>query len=59
MVVPIAQQHRLQLSLIDVAEQGGLDAYETRIPVLKYGQLELDWPFDSDAISAFIQGAKN
>jgi hypothetical protein len=57
-VIPIAHQHRLQLSMVDIAEQSSLNAYETRIPVLrlelKEGLLELDWPFDAVTITKFV-----
>ncbi|MFM9911987.1 MAG: glutaredoxin family protein [Methylophilaceae bacterium] len=57
-VAPIAHKHRIQLSLVDIAEQSGLDAYETRIPVLglefREGLIELDWPFDAAAVTKLV-----
>jgi hypothetical protein len=57
-VMPVAARHQLKLDHIDIAENADLDAYETRIPVLKYGQQELDWPFDAAAVNAFISSTK-
>lgn len=56
--MPVAARHQLKLDHIDIAENADLDAYETRIPVLKYGQQELDWPFDAAAVNAFISSTK-
>jgi len=53
-VIPIAQRHHLLLSLVDIAEESGFDAYETRIPVLRLGSRELDWPFDTTTTTKFI-----
>ena len=50
-------EHGLLVELVDIAEQpGGIDEYGLRIPVLRRLDTgaELDWPFDSDAVAAFI-----
>ncbi|MCE9633940.1 MAG: glutaredoxin family protein [Methylophilales bacterium] len=53
-VIPVAQNHQLHLSFVDIAEQSGFDAYETRIPLLRLGLRELDWPFDTITVTKFI-----
>ncbi len=58
-IIPIAQARKLNLSLVDIAEHKNLDLYEKRIPVLKYNQHELDWPFDTISAEHFINEQKN
>ena len=57
-VIPIAYQYHLQLSMVDIAEQSSSGDYETRIPVLRLelqeGLLELDWPFDAATVTKFV-----
>lgn len=47
-----------QIDLVDIAfEDELLDQYGTRIPVLRDSESlqELDWPFDGEALSAFLR----
>jgi len=47
-----------QIDLVDIAfEDELLDQYGTRIPVLRDSESlqELDWPFDAEALSAFLR----
>jgi hypothetical protein len=45
-----------RLSVVDVAEDAALiERYGERLPVLRIGQRELDWPFDRDDVAAALR----
>ncbi|KIR20377.1 hypothetical protein PFLU3_41970 [Pseudomonas fluorescens] len=51
-------EHGLMVELIDIADPEDLtEAYGLRIPVLRRVDTgaELDWPFDSDQVVAFLR----
>ncbi|MBV4483145.1 glutaredoxin family protein [Pseudomonas khavaziana] len=51
-------EHGLMVELIDIADPVDLtEAYGLRIPVLRRVDTgaELDWPFDSDQVVAFLR----
>lgn len=55
---PFIAPYELQVEWLDIAEDDALmQVYETRIPVLVHPDsgLNLDWPFDGEALSNFIQ----
>lgn len=40
---------------IDIADDDGLlEMYGTRIPVLRHADAELGWPFDAEAVMRFL-----
>lgn len=44
------------LSVVDVAEDPALfERYGARLPVLRIGDRELDWPFDREAVVAALR----
>lgn len=44
-----------QVEWIDISQEPSLlECYGTRIPVVKTERLELDWPFDEDALKAIL-----
>ncbi|MFN3714197.1 MAG: glutaredoxin family protein [Alcanivoracaceae bacterium] len=46
---------RLELVLVDIGEQDALiERYGTRIPVLRQGGRELDWPFSLLDVRAWL-----
>ena len=48
-----------QLKTTDIALDDALVAqYGERLPVLRLGASELDWPFDVEAVHNFLQGAQ-
>lgn len=48
---PIAQARGILLLQVDIAGNPELEArYDTRIPVLQYGETELNWPFDAQSV---------
>ena len=56
-VMPLVQ-HGLLVELIDIVDSEALvEAYGLRIPVLRRVDTgaELDWPFDTEQIVAFLQ----
>lgn len=54
----VLAQAGLQWHDIDIAEDDGLlELYQLRIPVLRAGQGELDWPFDRTAVEHFLSSA--
>lgn len=51
-------EHGLLVELVDIAENQALfEAYGLRIPVLRRidSGAELNWPFDSDQVAAFLR----
>lgn len=48
----------IEIEVIDIAEEGLIDAYGVRIPVLRCAQTgrELDWPFDVGQVRGLLLG---
>ncbi|HMW70215.1 MAG TPA: glutaredoxin family protein [Cellvibrionaceae bacterium] len=48
----------IEVEVIDIAEEGLIDAYGVRIPVLGCAQTEreLDWPFDVGQVRELLLG---
>lgn len=47
----------MQVSLLDIATDDALiDAYGERIPVLRRGEVEIDWPFGLLDVRALVSG---
>lgn len=48
----------IEIEVIDIAEEGLIDTYGVRIPVLRCVQTEreLDWPFDVGQVSGLLLG---
>ena len=48
----------IEIEVIDIAEEGLIDACGVRIPVLRCAQTEreLDWPFDVGQVSGLLLG---
>ncbi|MFW0755949.1 glutaredoxin family protein [Pseudomonas sp. H11T01] len=56
-VMPLVE-HGLVVELVDIAEdEAFFDSYSLRIPVLRRIDTgaELDWPFDSEQVVAFLR----
>lgn len=55
-----AQMHGvpIEIEVIDIAEEGLIDTYGVRIPVLRYvaSGVELDWPFDEGQVRGLLLG---
>jgi hypothetical protein len=52
----LCQQQSLPVETIDIDDDIELGAlYGLRIPVLRIGAYELDWPFDALQLRAFVQ----
>ncbi len=46
-----------QLRQCDIADsEAALARYGVRIPVLRFGEQELDWPFDGEQVIALLEG---
>lgn len=46
----------LEVILVEIADDGKLmETYGLRIPVLKNGNAEIDWPFTADDLLAFFK----
>lgn len=48
----------IEIEVIDIAEEGLIDSYGVRIPVLRCAQTEreLDWPFDVGRVRGLLLG---
>lgn len=48
----------IEIEVIDIAEEGLIDTYGVRIPVLRCEQsgVELDWPFDLGQVRGLLLG---
>lgn len=48
----------IEIEVIDIAEEGLIDTYGVRIPVLRCAQTEreLDWPFDVGRVRGLLLG---
>ena len=56
----LAHAAGLAPALVDIGDDDALDArYGVRIPVLRHepSGRELDWPFDAQALAAFVAGS--
>ena len=57
---PLQQQQGWQVQLCDIADHDDSDAliarYGLRLPVLRIGTAELDWPFDAGTVQAWVAG---
>jgi len=50
----------VKVSLLDIATDDALiDAYGERIPVLRHGDTEIDWPFGLLDVRALISGDRS
>jgi hypothetical protein len=57
---PLLENSDYQLTLIEIADSDALiERYGIRIPVLQRddNQSELGWPFDADAVNAFLSAS--
>lgn len=57
LLVPYQQRGALEFEDVDILDDPALEArYGVRIPVLLHPDsgLELDWPFDDDALARFL-----
>ena len=63
LLLPISLQCGKPLTLIDIADGDQAEIlvarYGLRIPVLRCGERELDWPFDAMAATRFVNEAQD
>lgn len=58
LLVSMPELGGMPLQVVDVAEdQGLLERYGERLPVLAVGGRELDWPFTRGEVAAFLSEA--
>ena len=59
-VLPIAQASGMTLRQIDIADDDALETrYRLHIPVIVHNSMELDWPFNTTQVIAFLQAHKD
>ncbi len=55
LVAPVAIRLGYEVRRLDIAEEPAApEEFETRIPVLEYGERRLFWPFDESGIYRFL-----